>query len=374
MRKHTAFIFYGSLIGLFFAGCGGQPAATPTSPEQAVTTSETKPSATVTPAPAPTTAPTESVKNTGGKETKWIGTIPYDVFYDQPLTIASDSTVIGTPVAVPPANTMAANNAPATSTAATPAPASMAPMAEPTANNATSAAGTVDWKAIIPMPILLEESKILRTRLTGNLQTVATFNKSAKEISLDASILGALATVAQRHPEQAPWKANAHYVRDLTQEIVGNAEGTGRAPYTKCKEPFEKITVIMDGGKPPEMESMENVPFAEAVDVADMMKWLEPSFNGLKANFNTVARLKEDPATVERELRILLMLGTMMSDTSYSSAEEENYQKLMKRFLDGANEALQAAKAGDLEVYQSALNKVQTTCAECHQEYRGNSF
>jgi len=272
---------------------------------------------------------------------------------------------------------MAATTAsPAASPSMGAAPASSPPPAAMPASDkpsATAAAGNAEWDKIIPMPVLLEQSKVLRTRLTSNLQTVATFNKAAKDISVDASILAALATIASIHPESAPWKENAHFVRDLAAEISASAEGTGRAPFTKCKEPFEKLTIVMDGGKPPEMDSPATMPFAEAVYVADMMKWIEPSFNGLKANFNTAARLKEDPAVVERELRILAMLGTMMADSSYDSADAEGYQKLMKRFIDGTNEAILAAKTGDVETYQAALNKVQTTCAECHQEYRGSS-
>lgn len=230
----------------------------------------------------------------------------------------------------------------------------------------------MNWAEQLPMAILLEESKALRTQLTNNLQTVATFNKGSKNVSVDAAILTALACVAQKHPESLPWKENAHFVRDLASEISAGADGTGRGPYTKCKEPFEKLIVVLDGGKPPEMESQPDMPYSEAVNVAEMMKWIEPSFNGLKANFNTAARLKEDPATLERELRVMATLGLIMADSSYDSADQEGYQKLFKRFIDGSNEALAAAKTGDLEGYQAALNKVQTTCAECHQEYRGS--
>lgn len=238
---------------------------------------------------------------------------------------------------------------------------------------ATVPTGAVDWAAVLPMALLVEETKLLRTRLTGNLQTVATFNKNTKAIETDAAILTALAAVATVHPEKVNWKPNAKYLRDLGLEVSSSANGTGREPFTKTKEPFEKLTIILDGGKPPEMESKDVVPFAEVAYLAEMMKRIETTFSNLKANFNTPARLKEDPAAVERELRMMALLGTMMADASYDSAAEEGYQKLTQRFVSGAKEALEAAKTGDLEGYQAALNKVQTTCAECHQEYRGNN-
>ncbi len=380
MLRNLLAIGIGGWATVALVGCGGQPAPVAPAPAPAETTSAPAAAPSSTPASpqataagnTPATGAASSANNaSGGKETKWIGSIPYDVFYDQPLSIASDTSTVGIP-AVPSVN----------SAASTAAPAAMAPAAAPVASgNAPSnpapagstANALIQWGEVIPLPILMEEVKLIRTRLTSNLQTVATFNKSANAISTDAAILAALASVAERHPESAPWKANAAIVRDLAAEICSKAEGTGRTPFTNCKEPFDKLIVLLDGGKVQDVNAKEQVPFSDAVYVADMMKRIEVTFNGLKANFNTPARLKEDPATVERELRVLEMLGTMMSDHSYDSAEEENYQKLTRRFIEGTQSALQSAKTGDLDGYQGALNKVQTTCAECHQEYRGSN-
>src|SRR5690606_31521416 len=135
--------------------------------------------------PAPQAAP--AVTNTGGKETKWIGTIPYDVFYDQPLVIAANSSPTGTVPALPSANAMAAaTTSPSASPAMPATPAGSTPAA-PAASPATNApkGAAANWAEVIPMPVLVEEIKLLRTQLTGNLQTVATYNKSFKSISLD---------------------------------------------------------------------------------------------------------------------------------------------------------------------------------------------
>lgn len=376
-----------SLQGIFLGGCGSKtapPAANAPAATTPAPASNTAPEATQAATPAAQSAPTvantaaNTGSNTGGKETKWIGTIPYDVFYDQPLKIAADSTSLGTVPALPSANSVASSNTAATPSAATPtspgmpaAPAESMPAASP-ANSPMATAGAANWGEIIPMPVLVEEIKLLRTQLTGNLQTVATYNKSFKSVSLDSAILAALAGIVEVHPEALNWKDKAHFVRDLASEISSNASGTGRDAFTKSKEPFDKLTIILDGGKAPEMESKAGAPFGDNIYVADMMKRIEHSFTGLKSNFNTPARLKEDPNLIERELRLLTALGTMMKDKSYDSAEEEGYQKLANQFVAGTNDALLAAKSGDLEGYQAALNKAQTSCAECHQQYRGS--
>jgi hypothetical protein len=363
-----------ALLMLIMAGCGSKsPPATPT----ADTTGASPPAATASsppPAPATTAAPAAAVPAVSAvdpkaKETKWIGNIPYDVFYDQPLNIAADmSMVAGATPSVAAASTGSTPPAARSGMSASSPPAA----ASPPAGAASPGTGT-DWGKTISMAQLIEEIKILRSRLTTDLQTVATFNRSGKPIEVDAATLAALAAAVAVHPEAVNWKAQAHYVRDLAADVAANANGSGREAYMKAKEPFEKLTVILDGGKPPEMESDEKAPFADKVYVADMMKRIDVTFSSLKSNINTVARLKEDPAAVERDLRILALLGTMMGDHSYDNADEPKYKDLIARFVGGAMEGVQATKTGDFDGYQAALNKVQTTCAECHQEYRGGN-
>jgi hypothetical protein len=367
----SLFVRFAVLVIFSLAGCGGgTPAPATTTPENAPPASAAStapaapPAAAASPATAPP-APAAAVSETGvdpeHKETKWIGKIPYDVFYDQPLAIATDTTAIGSPApSAPAANPSAMANPPAAAATANTAP-------------ATSTGGAnANWKEIIPAPILNEEVKLLRTRLTSNLQTVATFNKATKPIALDASILTAMAAVVTVDADDINWKPKAHFVRDLAFEIASSSEGSGREPFTKCKEPFEKITNMLDGGKPPEIDSKETVPFAEVVYVADMMKRIEISFNNLKSNFSTEAKLKGDQPTAERELRILMTLGTMMKDPSYDNADATKYQDFLKRFIGGTEEGVKAVKANHVEGLQAALNEIQKTCAECHQEYRGS--
>jgi hypothetical protein len=366
----SLFIPFACLVAASMLGCGG--GNPPPADQTAVNTSPA-------PAPAPVAAPAAPAVETPAqppapmasehgvdpehKETKWIGKIPYDVFYDQPLAIATDTTAIGNPST--PA--VASNSTSMPNTPAASAPANAAPAAA-----ASTGSNSVNWKEIIPAPILNEEVKLLRTRLTSNLQTVATFNKAAKPIALDAAILTAMAAVVTVDNDDINWKPKAHFVRDLAFEIASSAEGTGREPFTKCKEPFEKITNMLDGGKPPEIESKETVPFSDVVYVADMMKRIELSFNSLKSNFSTEANLKGDQATAERELRILMTLGTMMKDPSYDNADAAKYQDFLKRFIGGTEEGIQAVKANNVAGLQSALNQIQKTCSECHLEYRGS--
>ena len=352
-----------SVVGWLGCGGGQQPAP---EPQAAAPAPAGQPSAAGTaPAAAPAVTPAAAAAvDPDRKETKWIGKIPYDVFYDQPLSIAANTTSIGgtqetsvTPNQPNPVAEAGTANMPTPATGGSPAPA---------------AGAGIDWAKTMPMEMLMTEIKTLRSQLQTNLQTVATYNRGVNEISNDAAILAGLIGIVERHPEETNWKPNAHIVRELAYQVYSNAEGSGRSAYEKTQLPFEQLCTIMDGGSAPEVDAEPNAPFADYAYLSEIMKWFEKRFTDLKSNVNTEARLKEDPLAIERRLRMLEAFGRMMGTEGYSSSDEKKYQGFVTMFVDGGMSAVDAAKAGDFDAYQAALNQVQTSCGECHQQYRGS--
>lgn len=355
-----------AIVALGLVGCGG--GSTPAEAPQPAQNQSAAPAAPAASQPAASqqiaSQPPQAV-DPARKETKWIGKIPYDVFYDDPLSVAADATQLS-PVTTTGGG---APEMPAPPSAA-PAPTTPAPASS---GSQTASSGAIDWEVIVPAALLNEQFKVMRTRLTKNLQTVGSFNRGVTEISIDGSILAALARVVEEHPGDISWKEKAPYVRDLAYEVYSNADGSGRTPFDKTKLPFEQIITILNGGPPPEMEADPKVSFADVSYLGEMMQRIEATFNAVKANINTEARMKEDPEDVRRNLHLLATLGTIMGTDGYDSAEEEQYQAFVKTFVDGALEASKNVQAENFDGFQAALNQIQTSCGECHQRYRGAS-
>jgi hypothetical protein len=356
------------VIGCFtgmalIAGCGGkQPAPEPQADGSATAAPEQR-----SPDAAPSREQPRQVAEVDPKrkETQWIGEIPYDVFYDKPLEVAVNTTAVGSPDGI---STSTPDSTPQPA-AETPATAEMKP--DDGKPDASPSGDGPDWAAILPMEFLVDEVKALRTRLTANLQTVATYNQNNTDVSLDGAMLAAMAAIATVHSESTSWKENAHFIRDLAYDIYMNAEGTGRTPFTESKEPFEQVTTILDGGPAPETDAEPVVDFSDLIYVSETMKRIDASFTSLKSDVNTEARMKEDPLAVERELRVLAALGTMIGTETYENTEEEEYQQFLKRFIEGSLAAADAVKAENFEGFQSGLNQVQTVCGDCHRKYQG---
>lgn len=348
------------LLALAVAGCGGgaPPAAAPAAAPPAA-------AAPVTAAPVAVAAAAPAT--TRSTATKWIGGIPYDVYYDRPLEVAADQTLLAANSAAPaPAALPSAAPTPAPTPAAAAMPAA-APAASPAP--AASAAGGIDWATIAPIEILQEEVTRLRNDLQAKLNTVGDYNKSWESIGVDAVAIAAIAGVVEQHPGEISWKPNAPLVRHLASEINANASKTGVTAFKATKAPFDSLVDLLSGNVPSGVTAEPNLPFGDYADRSVLMATIESSLNYAKSNVNTDERLKSDAVEAKRKMTVLATLMSIVTAPSYGSTDEPDYQNYAQTFIQAAQAGRDAVDAKDITSFTNAVNVMQKTCAECHAKY-----
>ncbi len=345
------------LISVLSAGCDKSPSAP-------VADSPLPSSASPTSDAAPTTAENSTTTDQDPR-TKWLGDIPYDVFFDRPLEVANE----GNPAnsirleAGPPTGGSTDHNPSAEATTESP---ETPPPAITTSSDSTPIA---DWQRLASIEVLNEEVKHLRNRLTTDLKTVATYNRNIEAIANDSVVLAALAAVVSVHPGALSWQGNAKFVRDLAANVSTQATGTGREPFNAAQTSFEQIVSILNGGPPPEMDAAGVVPFSEVADRSELMKRTKRSFDWLKSEINTADRFNESTEDIRREATVLAVFGGLISTDSYDSSDEPQYQQFAREFVDANLAITTAVEAKDYEQFTIARDRVQNACAACHGEY-----
>ncbi|MCA9054338.1 MAG: hypothetical protein KDA75_10905 [Planctomycetaceae bacterium] len=356
-----------SLVAL--SGCGGgEPPPAPAAQTQAV------PAPAAQPAAASPAVPAASVS--GGPRssaTKWIGGIPYDVFYDRPLEVASDQTGIASTAATPATPAVGAAPSPSTTAASTPMP---EPGPAATGGSPPAGGGAVDWASVAPSEQLLEAITTLRNDLQTKLNTLATYNQSWESIGVDATALAAMAGVVEVHPGDVSWKPNAKFARELASQINSNAAKTGRSAYDATKNPYDNLVDLLNGNPPADVEADDQAPFGDYADRGTLMETLELTLNDVKSNITTQERLDENPAEIKRKMTVLATLMSVVSTPGYDYVAEADYQKFVKTFVDAAVAGRTAVDGKDLSSFTAAVAEMQKTCNDCHGKYAfgGDNF
>ena len=334
-------------ISAFLAGCDQAPAPKSVPAANTAASPSAKPSAQKSPSEA------------GGKRVrvdvdgrKWIGDIPYDVFFDDPLAVVSDSSKVapapGATQPVKPAETPSS----------------------PTPTTTTTAGGAADWQTFIPMEQLQEETKRIRNHLTGALQSQGTYNGNYQELQADGAMIAAVAGIVSQHSEDVSWKPNSRFVRDFGLELTESSKALGKADYTKSQAAADKIIAVLDGNLPADAgDPAPARPFGETANRWGLMKRIEKANEWLRSEINTESKFKSEIEKVQKEATWIAVLGTVVTDPSYDYADEEDYKAFAKKLIDGANEAAAAAKDQSYPKFTEGINKVQKVCSECHTSY-----
>ncbi|WP_298860902.1 hypothetical protein [uncultured Gimesia sp.] len=340
-----------------FTGCGGSSPAPAPAQNQTTTTASTTPA-------------TQVVQNTQSQQSepvekkddrKMIDGIPYDVWFDNPLAVAGNNQAVA-PVSLPGNKIAATSNT-------TPANGKMKP---PAGESPTPAAtGGIDWKTIIPMPILESHVKDIRNRLTKNMQSVGTYNTTYLELPTFTSTLAALAGIATEHSADVGWKKNAKFLRDLAASISSETLMRGPKSYKKIQIPFEQMIVILNGSAPAGLpESPEKKPLSEVASMGDLMKRADIAYKWLKSNVGSADALKSEKEKVIEESHLLAAIAKITTTEGYGYVDDEGFLSHANPMSKACLEMVEAAKSDNFEEFDKGLTRIYKACTECHSEYK----
>ena len=341
---------------LLFTGCGGSPP--PATPPAQPQTTNTPASAPATPVTQTAQAePKKSDKKQDGR--KMIDGIPYDVWFDNPLSVAGNTQAVA-PVSLP-GNAVAA-------TPSTPAP--TGEMKTATTPDAP-ATGGIDWKTIIPMPVLEAHVKGIRNRLTKNMQSVGTYNNSYLEIPTFTATLAALASIVTEHPEDVGWKKNAKYLRDLAAGISAEPLKRGAKSFRETQVPYEQMIVIMNGSLPAGIaDADEKKPLSDVASMGDLMKRADIASKWLKSNVGSADALKSEKEKVIEEAHLLAAISKIITTEGYGYVDDEGFLNHANPMMEASLKMVAAAKSDNYPQFDEGLTRVYKSCTECHSEYK----
>lgn len=372
--EHPCLLYVTAIILCLPAGCG--KSSTPAEPGN---TTEASPAVVNSAAPGTVTQQTDAATAVSERPRRqnerwtdengvdYLGDVPLDVFFDEPLKIARNQTPLGGGMTDVAANggtpVLPSGSSPTFDTS----------MSNSPAETGDASADAFSWDTLLSIDVLQNEVTDARNFLNRSVQSYGDYKKVTLMIPGKAASLAVLASVAMEHPQEVNWKSDAIYIRDLARQMNDDPLQANKKDHTKVLDLFENIASTLDRSRPAGLE--EPNPEDSFVDVAGMdmvMVRLDEAEKKLKTEAGSQTAFESKKEMINHEAAILATFSHVVTLEGYGYADDEEFTGYANQIVKAAQRIQNATESNDFNSYELALSKVSTSCSECHSAYRNN--
>lgn len=312
---------------------------------------------------------------------KWFGKVPYDVFFDQPLTVASNQAPIGgqnmasaaiqTPAVANPGMGSFVNST--TESSASTSPPATDNSAETSVVTTEGGDSQTGWQSLISGKVLDEEVKSIRNFMNENLQSVGNYNSSMLMIPPKAAAMAVLANVALEHPDDVSWKDDAIYVRDLAKQMNSGPLQRGAKDQRRLLGLFESVSDTLNRSRPAGLpDPSEEDSFADVAEMRLIMMRMEEAEKRMRTEAGSESSFASNKTMVQHEAAILATMTHTITLAGYGYEDDPEFVGYGQAIVEAAKSIMTASEAGDFATYEVALSKISTTCQSCHSQYKND--
>lgn len=301
---------------------------------------------------------------------KYLGSVPYDAFFDQPYSVAGNNTSLagGTSVAdtgaVAPINSGMAAGGTGTATE------TVSTAAEP---ETTADAGGESWGDRISGDVLNNEVTSVRNFLNATLQSVGSYNSSMLMIEPKVAALATLAHISPNHPGDISWKKEAPIIRELAKRMNESPLQRGAKDQGRLKKLFESMVDTFNHSPPADLEepSAED-GFSDVAEMSSIMKRMEEAEKRMKIEAGSESSFESNKDMVKHEAAILRTFTHVIALEEFGYGDDEEFTGYAQQIMDATREIENATESGDFSSYDLALSKISTNCQACHSVFKNN--
>ena len=229
------------------------------------------------------------------------------------------------------------------------------------------------WVGVIDSSTLENEIKRWQQQLTEQVTTPIKFKTTHQEISEQFSMLAMWFTVIGQYEGEVRWNEAADSARYAFMDSATRSRATDISAFNSVKQRTEDLTELVRGGKfPAEPNASSEVEdWSVIVDRNPIMSRLELSVSEeLKQATASEKDFKSQLDIVTHEAGVIAAMSRVLQLPEMLDADDDDYNAISEEMLVAALEMKAAAEAKNLEGVNSALNRINQACTNCHGDYR----
>ncbi len=214
-----------------------------------------------------------------------------------------------------------------------------------------------------PAKELLVQIKSYVDKISGDVSDEKAYGDDQRgRIEKDASTVAVLALMLGMHDEETKLKKSAYQLIELAIELVDQVD-----EYSEAKEAYSELKAALD-----EAEEGDDTSWEPAADLALLMQQVPIVNNSLRRGVTSRRFERSAPATAGHAVTLASLAQASLLDTAYCGDEddEKEWCRICVEMREACAEVYRAVLKKDQEAAKKHMEKIVTTCDECHEKFR----
>lgn len=234
---------------------------------------------------------------------------------------------------------------------------------------APSSAGA--WSGLIDRDSLEDEIKRLQNGLDGQLTTPNRFSTGYREVNQVFEMLSVWFAIIMEYDSDVRWKEQAPAVLASLLVASNNTRRGGEDSFRSAVATRDSLAGLIRGGSFSGSERPANaVDWSAAMNRTTIMKNLDALLPELKSAAGSESSFRGASEELLKGSQLVAALGHVLSRPGADTADDDGYVRLANSMESAAAALTTAVRAGDFSGAQTAVNQIEQSCNNCHNEWR----
>jgi hypothetical protein len=227
------------------------------------------------------------------------------------------------------------------------------------------------WAKFISGEVLENEIKRLHGLLEIEVTTPLKFKSEYLKARQTYSMLSMWFAIIYEYPDDVRWKQYSAVAQPAFWRAAANSRTASEQAYQNARIRRDDLQEMIRGGAFPDVEKpIDELDWSQVVDRVPVMTQLQESLDELKQQTSSQGGFDGKLDQVAHRAAMIAAIGLVLTQENMDDADDEGYTKFANKMSTNALAVLDACKVKDFQAAASAVNKIDQSCNNCHEEWK----
>lgn len=228
------------------------------------------------------------------------------------------------------------------------------------------------WSKIASRDVIEDEIKSLHQELQSSITTPSGFNSKFREVRQKLEMLSMLFGVIHEYDQEIRWKKYAGSFQLTLAETSLKIRTPNRPTFQAARATKDDLGELIRGGGVTVKDDLPTrLSWPKVVQRTPIMIQLEEIVgNVLKPAIANEEDFNDRQNELMRNASLVAVMARALTLDGMDDADDDSYVEFAEKMGAVSRQLLLSVRDGEYESSAAAVNKIEQSCADCHEEWR----